>query len=74
MKLISNKRLIDFILLQGRAAMYTLDEHNNSGGVGIDERGSGDNGAGLDADEKTYTATGSGRRMGRGINFPHRVV
>ncbi|XP_011208238.1 uncharacterized protein LOC105229567 isoform X1 [Bactrocera dorsalis] len=74
MKSFSNKRLIDFILLQGRAAMYTLDEHNNSGDVGNDGRVKNVDGAGLDSDEKTYDATGSRRRMGGGTTFPHRVV
>ncbi|XP_011196905.1 uncharacterized protein LOC105221544 [Zeugodacus cucurbitae] len=74
MKSISNKRLIDFILLQGRAAMYTLDEHNNSDGIGIEGKGNDGHRADLDSDENTYDVTGSGRRMGRGSNFPNRVV
>ncbi|XP_036325694.1 uncharacterized protein LOC118738809 [Rhagoletis pomonella] len=77
MKSISNKRLIDFILLQGRAAMYTLDEHHRSaggggGGGGDEGRGAGVD-AGIDGDEQTFSATNNGRRFGS-AHFHHRTV
>ncbi|CAD6996246.1 unnamed protein product [Ceratitis capitata] len=77
MNSISNKRLIDFILLQGRAAMYTLDEHLNTGDPVVvadmrsDENGKGEYGG----DGKAYSATDSGHRIMSGRhNFQHMMV
>ncbi|XP_054742061.1 uncharacterized protein LOC129247133 isoform X1 [Anastrepha obliqua] len=75
MKSFSNKRLIDFILLQGRAAMYTLDEHHRNGNVGDDEReeSGGGGSSGIVGDENTFADIGNGHRI-RSAHFHHRIV